>query len=197
MTSAEQQTAAESILMRLPAGWRVVAVDVLLGDEIPEMLVRALGDVSEIAAMRSRLSDLGTTLARQGLCFMALRVEEEACDVVTLALPGPGNGDGPEPATESGTEPTTQSDTEPTTESGTELRLGGTSAVVHDGGPQDAAGPGPWVTSEQIVFVVPGTQRGAVLTAISTDARRAERVSRDAREMVASVRLKSTGGDAD
>lgn len=193
-----------SLTLTVPVGWQVVDLDGLLGDAVAEAMIEALGDElggEEREALHEAFRDLHQQVEADHVVFMALRVDEGsgAQEVMTLALPGdaappigsptPPPGPAAAAGTDAGSEPRPHAiapERPPTA-----VRLGEGSAIVHASVP--TADGGSWT---QLVFFLPGTREGAILTSISSASDRAEALKRDAIAVVRSLEAPAEGGGA-
>jgi hypothetical protein len=184
-----------SLTLTVPVGWQVVDLDGLLSEAVAETMIAALGDeleTEEREALRAAFRDLHEQVEADRIVFMALRVDEQsgAQEVMALALPGdsppPGGASSPAPgptaatATSAGTPPhpiTAEAERAPEA-----IRLGGGSAIAHLSAP--SADGGSWA---QLVFFLPGTREGAILTLISSGSGRADALKEDAAALTGSL----------
>jgi hypothetical protein len=191
----------DSLTLMVPAGWQVVDLDGLLSDAVAETMIEALGDelgAEEREALREAFRDLHQQVEADRIVFMALRVDEEsrAQEVMTLALPegvdSPGAPTAPVPG------PTSTAATGAGTSAGSfvgevgqsreAIRLGKGSAIAHLSAP--GADGGSWA---QLVFFLPGTREGAILTLISSGNGRAEALKGDAAAIAGSLGAAADG----
>lgn len=192
-----------SLTLTVPAGWQVVDLDGLLSDAVAEAMIEALGDelgAEEREALREAFRSLHEQVEADRIVFMALRVDEPsgAQEVMTLALPGDADplGDAPAftPGPAAATAPSVASPTGSIVgeerRSLETIRLGDRSAIAHLSAP-DADG-GSWA---QLVFFLPGTREGAILTLISSGSGRAEVLKEDAAAIARSLGVAADAGE--
>jgi hypothetical protein len=195
----------DSLTLTVPAGWQVVDLDGLLSDAVAEAMIEALGDELEPAereALRAGFGDLHERVEADRIVFMALRVDGQsgAREVVTLALPGDAGLPGAPTASAPGSTATTATDAGSSAgsivgeagQSREAIRLGEGSAIAHLSAP--GAGGGSWA---QLVFFLPGTREGAILTLISSGSGRAEALKEDAAAIAGGLGVAADGAGED
>jgi hypothetical protein len=194
----------DSLTLTVPAGWQVVDLDGLLSHAVAEALIEALDDEiepPEREALRAGFDDLHEQVEADRIVFMALRVDGQsrAQEVVTLALPGDVGPRGVPTASVPGAAATTESaatgaGSSPDSfvgeagQSHEAIRLCERSAIAHLSAP-DAEG-GSWA---QLVFFLPGTREGAILTLISSGSGCAEALKKDATAIAGSLGVGADG----
>ena len=181
--------------MTLPAHWQRVQNERLLNDALANLTDPATAGVFGRAGVESAQRQIAWAhevcrMEHVVLTAIRMRKNERAIDQLSLALPG--------------LEPTASRDSRRHAVSGADLRpeitdevhLDGEPVVCHRSipveSPHESAVPGSQV---QLVFLVPGSERGAVLTLASTAVGVEDLLQSDALEIAASVHIVNADQD--
>jgi hypothetical protein len=180
----------DSLSMTLPAGWRRVHAERLLDDMVAAMAhgnaPKNIND-AELDTVSRAFFHVRNLYRDEHVVFTAMRIRPDArgVDQLTLALP----------STHGGSSQTRAGDASAGTERHPELTedvdINGVQAVSHRSLPSEGSeeNADPFGSLVQLVFVVPGSERGAILTIVSNVTSDEELLEREAEEIAASVHI--------
>jgi hypothetical protein len=181
--------ARDSLSISLGPGWQRVHAELLLSDVLARLTQSAYTtglDNERVQSATIALSRVSDLYRENLIVFTAIRLRSDvrAIDQLILALPGD------QPSISNHAARGTESSGGLGGELVSPVRTHGLQAVAHRSDPSRASTADMAGGSHvQLVFVIPGTETGAILTLISSAAGDEDVLERDAEEIASSVRL--------
>lgn len=193
MTSSAISESQEALSITLPARWQRIQTEELLDDALADLadpaIVEAFGHAETERAQRQLTRVLNVCHADH-VVLTAIRIRRDArtIDQLSLALPGMGR------IASRDSRRDTTSNADQRLETTEDVQLNGQPMVCHCSIAAESPEESGVVSSQvQLVFIVPGSERGAVLTLLSSAVGMEDLLRSDALEIAASVQI--TGGD--
>jgi hypothetical protein len=181
--------AQDALSITLPARWQRIHTERLLDDAITDLadpvVATALSDAETQSAQR-KLARVRDLCHAENVVLVAIRMRPDvrAIDQLSLALPGT------EGITNSSSMRSMTSSERRDPEITEDVDIDGLQAVSHRSVPAEPPDEGTGHGSQvQLVFVVPGSDRGAVLTLLSSAAGVEDLLEREAEEIAASIHI--------
>jgi hypothetical protein len=181
----------EVLSVTLPVRWQRVNPDRLLDAAASSVSAQAIAGPFDLAQAQGaqRMLAWARNLCHDGhvvLVAIRMRPDAQAIDQLSLALPSM------EPTANSDSINNATSSTHQRPEITEDVDINGLPAVSHRSVPAESPAESVAHGSQvQLVFVVPGSERGAVLTILSSASGVEDLLERDAEEIVRSVSLTS------
>jgi len=193
VTSSAIFESQEALSITLPAYWQRVQAEKLLDDALVDLADPAIVDAvghAEVKSAQRQLTRVRNVCHAEHVVLAAIRIRRDAraIDQLSLALPGMEEI----ASRDSRRNRVSNADQHPETTE--DVQLNGQSMVCHRSiaaeSPEESGVAGSQV---QLVFIVPGSERGAVLTLLSSAVGVEDLLRSDALEIAASAQI--TGGD--
>jgi hypothetical protein len=173
--------------LTVPEGWRLVELDRVLAEDVPDLMIAALGDELDTETQRELRDDFRSVRAQvaiERVVLLALRLDQDRRDVMTVALHDPAGS----PAIgRSGSSQMPGLGSKPAGETVERVSVGDREAIVHTSsvGAADPETQGSWAQ----VVVIFSSGEGAAVTFTSSAAAQEDGLRAEALAVAGSLAL--------